>query len=82
MSYVYLLSYYGEDGSHSVLATLDRSKVATLMPDIGSKAMQGLSDLLAKHDEELAAPAYGGVGHDGWDCDTGWGGLMLHVIPL
>lgn len=91
--YVYILSDYEEDGAENVTATLDRHALMSMVEnnwpvhgedeivrDIISRCVNeakvGLAEILAKTDEELSGK------RSGWDCQSGWGGIQLHVVKL
>ena len=75
MSYVYLISDHHEYGSENVRATLDRSKVLSLLPEDYSDCEPRLRELLQSSDEELAKDYPHNL------CG-GWGGAQLHVVML
>lgn len=77
--YVYILSDHRLTGAEHMAATLDRTRLPALIErkwpgEIA--AYSGLSDLLSKTDDALAANSFG------WDCALGWGGVQLHVVQL
>ena len=88
MRYVYLLSDYGEYGAENVVATLDRDSLPGLASRLfGDRldAMLELGVLLTKGDEELASLTDHNecrVVERGHGLGEGWGGPMLHVVPL
>lgn len=79
---VYLLSLYGENGAEEVVATLDKSKVETMLvvhnhwsqctEPYKEACLNRLRELLAS-DELLP---------DGCDLGDGWGGFELHIVEL
>jgi len=83
MQFIYILSDYDEYGAQNVVATLDRAHLPALVEENWAeataawrdKAKASVAALLAKPDEELSSP-------DGHKCHDGWGGVMLHVVPL
>ena len=84
MTYVYILSDYGEHGAEHVTATLDRAKLMDMIDanwpsesgdPWNEDAKAGLSEHLKKSDEELAAKG-------GLNCHQGWGGMQIHVVRL
>ena len=90
MTFVYILSDYGEHGAQNVVATLDRSNLVELLkrnwpepvkwdgterPGHGADDISGLEELLEASDEDLRAA-------DGANLTEGWGGIQLHVVLL
>lgn len=71
---IYILSTYAEYGAENVSATTDKSKVISMVKNIGidisNKELIILKNLL-KEDK---------VYKDGTDITSGWGGLMLHIV--
>jgi hypothetical protein len=88
-NYVYVLATYDDDGLVKCCATLDRSRLKSLLiehftldpedeytniPPI-AKEITNLEELLRESDEYLSSA-------NGWDLGTGWGGVQLYVIKL
>ena len=80
MTFIYMLSDYGEYGSDNVVATLDKSIVAQLLmehwPHAFDECIKELARLLDEDEEKLAKTK---TGHD---LEGGWGGVQLHIIEL
>lgn len=87
MSFVYILSTYGEYGAEAVVATLDRSRVAGIVRNWvtvtpypeklvlwRAEAVERVNQALAETDEDLARRNPINL-HDG-------GGMQLHVTRL
>lgn len=90
MTFVYILSTYGEYGAENVCATLDPTKLAGFIdqkwpdtkfaeswPPVDSQRWRQVAKI--KLVEVLNAPP---APIDGHDLHDGWGGLQLHVVPL
>jgi hypothetical protein len=93
MSYVYILSEYGEYGAESVQVTLDRANLPTMIDlYIDSSISQNkanakrMNENRVKYKESLAKILKGSdqdiESIDGIDLSSGWGGLQLHVVRL
>lgn len=75
-AYVYLLSDYEEHGATNVCATMDREQLAKLLARWANPVAQGMLAVLLKETDEALAQ------RDGINLTHGWGGPMLHVVPL
>lgn len=93
MTYVYLLSVYGEHGAEDVVATLDRSKVMALFEASQFYRSYGREVAPARAAEwrDMTRPGLAAlldkpdeelVNHSGHNCSDGWGGLQFHVVRL
>lgn len=80
---VYILSTYDEHGAEEVIATLDRTKLVSMIDKFSNlysewyeKNKELLTKLLEQPDDDLMRP-------NGLDIDESvWSGLQLHIVEL
>lgn len=81
--FVYLISCYDEHGSENVLATLDAARVPDLVAHFEKAQRRELPQERKKLAEVLSlGPLKTDLGVNGRNLSDGWGGLMLHIVPL
>lgn len=96
MTYVYTLSDYEEDGAEHVTATLNRSRLMSMVDENWPFTeehtvtehqrkwhrnwLTEAKNGLEKHLQN--ADEYLAKNKNGWKCHSGWGGIQLHVIEL
>ena len=93
MIYVYILSDYGEYGAENLTATLDRSRVFSLIKE--NWGPNGSDEYHRQVEPEWVERAEKKLVEilempdeelskrdDGWELHEGWGGIQLHVAVL